>query len=138
MYNFDPSHIAVLEQVRKTFESIPERFRKEMPASILVRVIAQLVPGVKAVDGSGPDSDLHTWLRVGDYGGIIIDVLPTLIFPGPVLLASPLKRPPYTNPFDGNYAINTELTKNNDAEHEATVAKIVDATEGTKRFLGMP
>lgn len=137
MRNIDPSLIALLDEVRKTYESIPERYRKEMPTRILVRVLAGLIPGVTAVDGSAPGSDLHTWLGIDGEDRFIIDVLPTHIFPGPVALDV---RPGRStdSPYKDSYAINMRLTKDNDKGYKVTVDEIVDATEGARRFLSMP
>ena len=137
MHQINPTVIALLDQVRKNYEAIPEGYRKEMPTRILVRVVACLIPGVKAVDGSAPGSDLHTWLLINSCGKYIIDVLPTHIFPGPVLIVDRDRRP-YTPAFEDGYVLNEELTKVNDAGCEFNVNEIAGATEAARRFLSTP
>ncbi|QQR60793.1 hypothetical protein IPH19_05320 [Candidatus Uhrbacteria bacterium] len=134
MRNIDPSLVTLLDQVRKAYESIPERFRKETTVAVLIRVIAYLVPGVVAVDGfHRPGGDPHAWLNVNGHPAYIIDLLPPEIHPGPVIVHVG-KRNIYAN----MYVPSPHLTQECDADSEIAVNEIIGATEGARRFLSMP
>jgi len=131
--NIDPSLIVLLDQVRKTYESIPERFRKEAPIHVLTRVVAHMVPGLQAVDGDLSPSDRYSWLILKANAPYIIDLDPVRCFPGPIIVHTD-----HPVSVHGWYLISEPETEKSDSAHAQAVAEIVDATEGAKRFLSMP
>jgi hypothetical protein len=134
MRNIDPSLIVLLDQVRNTYESIPEHFRKEDSTPVLVRVVAQLVPGLKVVDGKHlPGGQPHAWLVPKEHPTYLVDLQPIEIYPGPVIV-----RIAKTSIHDNVYVPSPHLTKERDADYEIAVNEIIGATEGARRFLSMP
>ncbi len=134
MHNIDPALIALLDDVRKAYESIPERFHGDLRGAprmrLLTRVVAALVPGVNSGDGIQHEDVWWSWLRVKGHN-YIIDLCPRDIYPGPVLIDV------------GNDSGHREwyvLTGSQElsAPQQNIVREILAATEGAKRFLGMP
>jgi hypothetical protein len=129
MRNIDPSLVTLLETVRKTYESIPERFRLEGNSTgVLTRVVARLVPGLVAVDGHH-HTRKHSWLLIKNHPPYIIDLVPMEIYPGPVII---------TEIIWPGYTCNLVMSDGPSPELLQQVDHIIDATEGAKRFLGMP
>ena len=142
MRNIDPSLIALLNEVRKAYESIPERFKNE-DASILTRVVARLVSGLVVQDGQLYGETKHSWLAFKAHiitvdqflaegpAGVdyVIDLCPRHIHPGPVIVE-------LDESFYLEWYKEDKLKMNK--KDEERIAEIVDATETARRFLGMP
>lgn len=133
MRNIDPSLIALLDQVRKTYESIPERFKNEN-VSILTQVVAGLVSGVCVKRGWVYGEAEHIWLEPLTNKGLgvdyVIDICPINIHPGPIIVRLTKEMGTSWYKKDHDFVPN-----GNDNER---IAEIVDATEGARRFLSMP
>jgi hypothetical protein len=137
MRNIDPALVTLLDTVRKTYESIPERFNQDLSAQrmmILTRVVSRLVSDVIPCDGFSEKGIPWSWLIVPDrFDEYVIDLRPHNIYPGPVLIR--LKAPHvdivhYTQSGPMLWAPEDPRLKE--------VAEIVDATEGARRFLALP
>lgn len=132
MRNIDPSLLALLAEVHKAYVAIPERFRWEASIDVLTRVVARIVPGVTAVNGQLHDQEEHSWLITESPDRHVIDIFPRYHYPGPLLVDTYLIRNA------GWYVPSSKQTKSGDRMFASHVEEIADATEGAKRFLGMP
>jgi hypothetical protein len=130
----------LLEATRKVMTSIPERFstyetgaKAQITRAHLVHVIAALVPGLMPREGWLKPDLPHAWLHPEQTPGYLIDPYPRDIYPGPVIVGI------------HDHSVLWDIYKSkllepvqHDDEFKAKVAEIVEATEGAKRFLGMP
>ncbi len=132
MHNIDPTLIALLDDVRKAFGSIPERFHEES-IHILVRVVARLVPNCERVDGCRLDREAHSWLQIKMRHTYIIDLVPRDVYPGPILVYVGAN----TN-YSGWYEYGFNRTVENDGRYNLMVDEILEATEAARRFLSVP
>lgn len=136
MRNIDPSLIVLLNEVRKTYESIPERFKNE-DVSILTLVVEGLVNDVYAQHGYLYGTIRHSWLEPDpEKYDVIIDLCPKHIYPGPVIVKD-------VESDDGlawyRYEcdeIHEDLRPSKEVIERAK--EIVAATEAARRFLSMP
>lgn len=131
MRNIDPSLIALLNEVRKTYEAIPTH-HKVFGEHVLARVVACLVPGLTVAEGQVTNMGDHTWLAIKSNKDYIIELFPRFVYPGPILVD--------VDGFSnlGTYKYSPDRTEEISKNVGEKVAEIVDATVGARRFLGMP
>lgn len=140
MRDIDPVLIGLLDSCRKAYESIPERFRHKTPIGVLVRVVARLVPGLTAVDGQRRGSEgayMHSWLTIKNQKHII-DLLPTHIYPGPIVVKMIPESSPQDRALMDFYLDVNGLTVECDKHYAKEVTEILDAIKGARIFLSLP
>lgn len=132
MRTIDPVTARLLEEVRKAYEAIPERFRDKASKVVLVRAVAKLVTGLSSEDGLMGNGVSHSWIKINNDPNYIIDVRPYYFFPGPLIVdVLPCRK-------QGMYITDSKLTARMNELSRDEVAEITDATEAARRFLGMP
>ncbi|MCE9586016.1 hypothetical protein K8R04_01710 [Candidatus Uhrbacteria bacterium] len=140
MRDIDPALIGLLDSCRKAYESIPVRFRHQAPIGVLVRVVARLVPGLTAVDGQrrGFESAyMHAWLKVKGQNNII-DLLPTHVYPGPIVVKMTPESASHDRALASFYLDVNALTDECNKNYANEVAEILEVTEGARIFLSLP